>query len=214
MAEKKKISKEVVKRSILDRMLQLILENILHKVSASDFWKQICEELKEGLQSAGYKLIFATFREWLDDVLWKSNGTEKTLITILKERVSNPDEEFQRLNPHIPLELIQGRIKELRGLISAPKRPKFVRGILHIDFLEDLKIRELFAHKFSNPFIIPTVPDYSGMCVVANGTNLGILHTPIIAENIVRLAFSEAERIKSRGLFIPGGMFELDIKKA
>lgn len=214
MADKATTSRNAMKRSILDRMLQLILESILHKISASDFWKQICEEFKDGLDVTGYKLTFTTFREWLEEVLWKSQGTEKTLISMLKERVSNPDEEFYRLNPHIPLELIQGRVKELRGLVSAPKKPKFVRGILHIDFPEDLKMREPSAYGFFNPFVIPLIPEYTGMCVLANGTNLGILHTPIIAENIVRLAFSDAENTKSRGLFIPGGMFELDTKKA
>jgi hypothetical protein len=213
MSDRNITSRNAVKRLIFDRILQRILEGILLRISASNFWEQICKEYKDALEAVELKLSLNIFCGWLDEI-WKKQGTEKDLIMILKERVPNPAEEFHRLNPHIPLDLIKEWVRRLRGVISAPRKPKFVRGVLNIEFPEDMKIREPSAYGFSKPFEISTSPHFPGKCVIANGTNLGILHTPIIAENIVRLAFSLAHRIKSRGLFLTGGMFALDVKRA
>jgi hypothetical protein len=214
MAEKNTAKRESVKRSIMERILQLVLQGKLLRTKNADFCEQIRIEFAEQIKEADYKLHLRTFHEWLDDVIWNMQDGEKNLIKMMRERVPNPAEEYQHLHPYIPLEMIRLRIKKIRGIISFPKRPKFVRGILHIDFPDDLQLRTMTAYGHSEPFVIPKVPGYEGKCVLVNGANLGIIHTPVIAENIVRLAFADAEDSKSRALIIPGGMFALDLKRA
>jgi len=147
------------------------------------------------------------------DVIW-TEGPKGTL-TALKElvRFGIPIERFRKYHPHIPMNVIEDKVRELSGVTNKKYPAPFLRGIGRI-VEEGFKGEELnlLETSFDNPYN-PKIKSADWNVLFINGANIGIQYSRVIEENPVRRALAYAERNKDEAVFLTG-IIDVDLKKA
>lgn len=132
------------------------------------------------------------FKDKVLELIW-TKPTLTALEGIVKYSV--PLEKFRESYPNIPAEIVEEKVRWLRGVSNVIHSPiKFLQGVGRLDS-EGLKIKEVSLPRTSmaNPYRFG-VNDRSWTMAVVNGPNVGIEHTSLIQYNAVRCALADARR--------------------
>ncbi|MBI2122363.1 MAG: hypothetical protein HYT98_04560 [Candidatus Sungbacteria bacterium] len=216
-------SVEELDKKIDRRMTELIYENILKEAGAEGLRQRILIEFADEIAKIKFNLTPEYFGKKLGRILWvdEKGGALATLREFIEKGIVDKFTEYHR---HIPLEMIQSKEREERGLTTvkhpAPFASNFVHGIGRIigDGDKDIPEEEIRNFKlpeisFDKPLEIAFRDPRNFKFGIMSGPQLGLLHTPRMEQNPIRRSFAYAERNKWEA-FLLTGIFDLDMTKA
>ena len=157
-------------------------------------------------------------REWLSAQIEKIIWTQAVLDN-LREAVKHgiSAESFGEYNPHIPLKLIQDKIRWLKGVVSVDRHigeTTLVKGLGRLTVEGTTKKDEAFkfpSSSLSQPFTVNVGNNWN--FILINGANFGTVYNPLIEQNPLRLALAYADKKKVDAVFITN-LLNVEFRKA
>ncbi len=178
------------------RCRELIDTGLLVRNKDQEICDTINTEFAEPLKEMGRTLSLTAFTAHLDELLWTPARNEE-LMKFLRDNLVDPETVYAEYFPTFPKKRFMRKVKFYRGIFGTSEKGGFKRGMGRL-FTEELpkgaENRVLPACSFDEPYVIPAGPDWTASII--NGANLGIKYNPIIKENPVRRALSDAEKRK------------------
>jgi len=205
--------KKISEKKINSRIEELIEQNILlRKDGLEKLWRKIFEEFP---QNRPNKKIF---KRRISRLIWGKKEIDKTLQGIIGETGYtrlDPVEEFRRIYPYIPAEIVEQRVKWYKGLVSGVSKKlmgKDLPGIGRIDLSGGMPGFKMPKTAFKSPLKIETKYPDNFSLMFLNGANLGIKY-PDIVSNTARRALSDAQQHKDDAVILTN-IICLELKKA
>ena len=207
-------TKQDFKKLLETRMGELVEKGTLVAIGADKLYAQIKDEFAEQLKKAKCRFSKKKFAEKLDSIVW----TPKRL-RFLEEVVEHdlPLETFTESYPFIPKSMAAKKAAWLVGVSSPKDGPaSFIPGMGRLD-LHTIDQKELARFRFpsatfKDPFCVPIHGTRWNVPII-NGTNVGIVYSRLIKDNVVRRAFSEA-RYRGAPALILTNFIDIDVTKA
>jgi len=200
-----------VGKMIEKRIAELIPTGILSTMDTNGLLEKIKKEFVKELKSVTVNIQPDSFKTAVLEIIWDKNTLENLEKCLRLDILAN----FYLYNKHIPREIVDDKVKELRGRSTIAGPVAFKHGLGRIldetSKLEDEKFN-LPASTFKQPVKIVTGKK-SWKVSFPNAPNIGTVYDPVMRKNPLRRAFADAEHSNDDAVFL-ANIIDLDIRKA
>lgn len=190
------------------RLTELIKAQVLINSSID----QLLEQLRQEFPIQTENLSPETFKAQILEAIWDKVAVEN-LENCMRLDIL---EDFTPYNRHIPQDIIDDKIKELRGRSPVASPVTFRHGLGRLlddtSTIEDEKFK-LPASTFKRPFKIATKNKKSWAISFPNSPHIGTIYNPIMRENPLRRAFADAEAHGDDAVVLIN-IIDFDVRKA
>ncbi|MBI4120874.1 MAG: hypothetical protein HY457_01290 [Parcubacteria group bacterium] len=221
MAKEKKLTVWDTPR-LRERAKELIRDGLLVKEKNPEnaLHKALCDEFKGVMKERGVTLSIEALEEELPALIWTEGktGTLTALKAVVRKGGTRGRlEDFQSAHSHIPLAMVEQRVRDLSGMTKVEAHaPRLLHGINRIGGEGGIKRVEDFEIPTTspgNPFVVTPKNAQHWRFTVINGANIGVKHVRVMEDNPVRQALSTAERLGCDTVFLTN-LLDLDMTKA
>lgn len=186
-----KLSRDALWENIEKRIEELIEKGALANIDV--MFTQVQEEFDSHIKAAELPWDKKTFIERVGELVWKGDRDHKSKEAVRSGVLAN---EYQKFDQKIPLKMVEERFQELRGVTTKRHPPTFLEKLRHtLDPATQKKTVKLPEGSFARPVKLDNATCNGGIDFF-NGLQLGTIYNPLMEENWIRRAFSEARKRK------------------